>query len=172
MTDKIFWFTLNINPEPWAVGPIGYNAKVKKPYMGQNQQLNAYKQAVKEEMKRKYPDFIPLDGYLKLNFYFWRQLATYENKATSRKTTKHIVDTTNMQKALEDSLQGIVYANDNKIREVHSVTVEQSMTVDPKIVISIQYWESFDFNIIPQDIWAAINNVEELEMTTDLYERW
>jgi hypothetical protein len=47
----VAWYVVHVNPEPWAVGPLDLGRRGGKVYatMGQNQQLAAYQEAVREE---------------------------------------------------------------------------------------------------------------------------
>ena len=171
MLDSTFWFILPINPEPWSVGPVAYNGKTKKPFMGRNQQLDAYKQAVREQIEIKYPTVKPLEGPIELGLWFWRQRAEYQNKLNNRKTTKNKVDTTNMQKATEDALQGVLYPNDKEVRKVYSETVSQGADIEPRIIIMLKSYTGLDMTVIPEDVWAVYNQLDTLDfINTD--QRW
>lgn len=134
------WFAMAINPEPWAVGPVSVGRKNGGifPIVGQNAQLAAFQEAIREEMEEH--TSITLTERVKLTFYFWRVLDSYQTKRGPRHR-KHTADTTNMQKALEDALQGILYDNDRTNRDIRSVTVEQGPDVKPKILIHVEYVE-------------------------------
>lgn len=159
---EVRWFVLNVNPERWAIGPVGLG-KSRTPYVGRNQELAAYQEAVKEAITAEYPDIEPLEGEIDLRFYLWRQVGKYESLATGRKITKNEVDTTNMQKALEDALQGILYANDKKVRSIKTEVVAQGVDQEGKIVICIQPWYAFDVEEIPDSVWAEIDGQDKLE---------
>src|SRR6478609_2923648 len=104
-------YALSINPQQWAVGPLSVGKKNGKafPIMGRNQELHAYQESIRELLGKFSPvKFEP--GFIQLKFWFWRRLDTYEG--SSRKVTGNAVDATNMQKALEDALQGVLFDND------------------------------------------------------------
>lgn len=127
------WLPLQVNAEPWRIGPLSTirNGGKLIPFVGKDSQLEAYKEAVREAA----------DGWLTVNgltrkaildhkcnkvtFYIWRQLGQYLTNS-GRNHTKHIADATNMQKATEDALQGILFANDRQNRDVRTVIMEQS----------------------------------------------
>jgi len=125
------WFYLPINPEPWAIGPVSVGKRGGKyfPIVGRNQQLHGYKEAVKDELELQGAQMLP-EGAYELGFYFWRGLET--NTSGSRMNT---ADATNLQKATEDALHGVLFDNDRDVREVRSVFVEQAPGVEGGIGI-------------------------------------
>lgn len=131
------WFHVGVNPEPWAVGPIGYNRRGGKmgAYMGRNQQLDAYENAVKEAVQAQYNGPM-LTGKLSVEFFFWRHRAEYTTPQ-ARTHRKHDADATNMLKATEDALQGVLYANDKDNAEVRARIMAQGPDVEGQIVIHI-----------------------------------
>lgn len=128
------WFYLDVNPEPWAVGPAGvarHNGKLSA-YIGRNQQLAAYQDAVREAIGQQEL----ISGKITLRFFFWRNRANYTTqKAQSHR--KHEADVTNMQKATEDALQGVLFANDRDVDNIHSVLVDQGPNVPGRIIIGV-----------------------------------
>lgn len=134
--DSYVWYILEVNPEPWAIGPVGYarrNGKMSA-YVGRNAQLDAYKESIKEAIE----EFDPLmvEGKIALRFFFWRHQAAYET-AQARTHRKHEADVTNLQKATEDALQGVLYKNDKDVVDVHSTMVDQSPTAPGRVVVGI-----------------------------------
>lgn len=137
------WFVLDLNPEPWAIGPVGYarrNGKMSA-YVGRNAQLDAYKEAVAEELKEALAgsnagDYF-IEGKVELRLYFWRNRAEYKTPQ-ARTHRKHDADATNMQKATEDALQGILFKNDKDVNDVRTVVVEQGPDVKGRIVIGVR----------------------------------
>ena len=133
------WFYLNINPEPWAIGPVGSARRGGKltSYVGRNAQVYAYEQAVKEAVIEQLPaEFKMFEGNFALAFYFWRERAEYVTPQ-ARTHRKHEADVTNLQKATEDALQGVLFKNDKDTSSVHAVLVEQGPDVQGKILIGI-----------------------------------
>ena len=137
------WFLLDVNPEPWAIGPVGYSRRGGKmsAYVGRNQQLDAYKEAVRESLTAYFVDhpedeFVKLDGKVMLVFYFWRNRAEYETPQ-ARRHRKHEADVTNLQKATEDALQGILFENDRDVALVQAEIREQGPDVIPCIIVGI-----------------------------------
>lgn len=156
------WYIIeDVNPQPWAVGPLGVSKRAGKyiPFMGPNKQLVAFQNAVREELA----DFALPDyrGELQLDFFLWRRIEEYGNV---RRIFSHRADATNIQKALEDALQGVLFVNDSQVRSVRTVVVEQSQMTRPRIVMRVAPFEAFDPDLIPQHIWNAIDKTPELSM--------
>lgn len=130
------WFILEVNPEPWAVGDLSIGRKNGKmfPMMGRNQQLFAYKEAVKEEIGK--PELF-IEGKIELQFYFWRRRDEYTTPQ-QRGHRKHEADGTNMAKATEDALQGLLFKNDKDVNSMNWYIVEQGPDVTPRVVIGIR----------------------------------
>lgn len=138
-------YTLWLNPEPWAVGTISAGRKNGKIFsrMSPDPNLVAYQKAVKEELVDA--EKLPSD-YTKLTFFFWRQQAVYLD-AADRRRHRNQADATNMQKGLEDALQGVLFDNDRDIQDIRSVIVDQGPNVNPCIVIQAErftdeHWHS------------------------------
>jgi len=152
-----FWFHLPLNPEPWRVGPVGYarrNGKMSA-YVGRDQQLDAFKSAVAEEVRDQWGDRPPLEGKLRLEIFFCRHRAKYRTPS-ERSHRKHDADATNMLKATEDALQGILFENDKDNVDVRAVILEQGESVHPQIVIHVAPVEYGDvqsvIDLMPVDV--------------------
>lgn len=133
------YFVLRLNPEPWAVGSVTggrQNGKIIG-RVSPNPNLVAFQSAVKEELEGEEP--LP-DGEYKLTFYFWRELVAYLD-AADHKRHRNQADATNMQKGLEDALQGVLFDNDRHVRDIRSVIAVQNRNVDPCIVIKAELFK-------------------------------
>lgn len=132
------WMHLPINPEPWAVGPLGAARRGGKlsAYMGQNVQLHAYQEAVREELRYQWGELPMLTPPLAISVYFWRNRAEYTTD-NQRQHRKHEADATNMLKAFEDAMQGIIFANDRDNVVVRAQTIDQGPEVVGQIVVSV-----------------------------------
>lgn len=142
------YFILHINPEPWAIGEVSrtkHGARISP-----NPNLAAFQNAVREELSEA--KMLP-DDFRKLTFYFWRQQARYID-TKDRIRQRNQADATNMQKALEDALQGVLFKNDREVRDVRSVIVDQGPHVkEPGIIIRAdRVYESDYANSITQEI--------------------
>jgi Holliday junction resolvase RusA-like endonuclease len=135
MTDW-HWFALELNPEPWAIGDLSVGRKNGKyyPYVGRNQQLHNYKLAIKEELGDPGLFFL---GKVELQFFFWRRRDEYVTPQ-ARTHRKHEADGTNLAKATEDALQGILFKNDKDVNHMEWTIVEQGPDVNPAVVIGIR----------------------------------
>lgn len=131
------WYVLSLNPVPWTVGELGFSGSKggkKHVYMAPNKDLKLYKEAIQEEMERF--DTFPLATELDVVFVFNRALdAVFRGNARSR---AHQADATNMQKATEDALQGILFTNDSQNRVVMSIIREQNFEASPCVAIGIK----------------------------------
>lgn len=119
------WYTLKVNPEPWAIGTVAHNR------ISPNPGLVAYQSAVREELEGE--PLLP-ESMRTLTFYFFRRIDQYLDTADHVRT-RNSADATNMQKALEDALQGILFKNDREIRDIRSVIVQQGQHVDSGFTI-------------------------------------
>lgn len=104
------------------------------PYMGRNQQLHNFKMGVKEELGTDNAFYV---GKVELCVFFWRQRAEYITPQ-ARSHRKHEADGTNMMKATEDALQGVLFKNDKDTNECHWTIVEQGPDVEGKILLGIR----------------------------------
>ena len=132
-------YALPLNPEPWAVGPafVVRTGGAPKARIGPDHTLQTYQNAVKDELRLQGVTEI-LPGDYSLHFSFSRQLAKY-GTASGRTSTRNAADATNMQKATEDALQGVLIHNDRDVVRVGSVIIDQGPSVTPFVVIEILY---------------------------------
>lgn len=147
------FFIDGINPEPWTAsqGSIGRNRGKLGVQFYKSAGLEAYQQAVKEELLQNYTPDERLHGDgepIDLEFYFWRNLAATD--LIERKGRRNQADATNMQKALEDALQGVLFPNDRAVRSIRSVIVEQGADVEPAILIVLASWPAADVRLAQQ----------------------
>jgi Holliday junction resolvase RusA-like endonuclease len=127
----VHYYVLHINPEPWAIGNINYKS------ISPNLTLKAFQEAVRDEMEGV--EQLPAGEY-RLRFYFWRQMARYIDMNDKMKS-RHQADATNMQKALEDALQGVLIDNDRNVRHIGSLIMAQGTHVEPRIVIAAEMFQ-------------------------------
>lgn len=174
---KPIWLYVPVNPEPWAIGPVGYSRRGGKmsAYVGRNQQLDAFKEAVAESVREQWGGLPPLEGKMYLYFWFYRQRADYKTPA-ARTHRKHEADATNMQKATEDALQGILFGNDRDNIKVGSIVMEQAPDTVGGIVIRLTPVDPVRLradaeNFLPPQIRAAriahIGSLKEPDETVD-----
>jgi Holliday junction resolvase RusA-like endonuclease len=120
----LYWVT-GINPEPWAIG-TPYRRGSKGLGISPNGKLKAYQAGLTEEFYVQNPHAVVHQGDLQVTFYFWRSSAHGQP-----------ADATNLMKATEDALQGILYDNDRSNRDVRSIIMEQSPPTSPHIMIEV-----------------------------------
>lgn len=167
-TDTMRWFTLPLNPEPWKVGPLDLGRKNGHifPKIGPDAGLVAFQEAVRETIGEQ----PMLTGHIVLRFFFWRQQATYQMENGKRKM-RHVADATNLQKALEDALQGVLFPNDREVDDVHSVIVEQGPKVTPLIIIGV---DSHDHEMsdgifeLPPIVYSLLAKMDETQMQLEV----
>jgi hypothetical protein len=70
----------------------------------------------------------------KFTFYFFRRIDKYVDMGDHIRS-RNAVDATNLQKGLEDALQGILFENDREVVDIRSVIVQQGHDVNPPFVI-------------------------------------
>jgi len=139
MPHKIHRYFLPVNPEPWAVGKVGVGRRNGKtfPTVGPNAKLVSFQQEVKEWFEDQ--DVTMIEEDLHLEFFFWRKIDKY--RGVKRTVTTNEADATNMQKATEDALQGILYPNDRAVRKITSEIVAQGPDVEGAIAIRAQVYD-------------------------------
>jgi Holliday junction resolvase RusA-like endonuclease len=116
-----------INPVPWMSpqGSVGRKNGKMFVHMHSPTELKNYQAAVREALEGA----PPVEGdNISLTFYFWRNARTKHD---------HQADATNLQKATEDALQGVLFANDRDVQHVQSWIVAQGADVEPQILVSI-----------------------------------
>ena len=137
MNEEIWFDIAGINPEPWTSPEVSVGRKDGKmfPTVYKSPGLAAYQNAIREDLDYWHPNFPPIVGEVTLNFYFWRQLHDYAGDRG--KVRKHQADATNLQKALEDALQGILFANDRDVQTIKSQIMSQDSYTEPLILIQL-----------------------------------
>jgi Holliday junction resolvase RusA-like endonuclease len=138
------WYAIEgINPEPWEASQAAIARNNGKPFIQfyKPKQLVAYQEAIKEGFPSQNPDAVmyPPDAELDVRFYFWRELAPIEVLVGKKRRT-NVADGTNLQKALEDALQGLLFKNDRHNKRVWSEVVQQGQEITPFILIRIDWY--------------------------------
>jgi Holliday junction resolvase RusA-like endonuclease len=169
--------TGNINPEPWAIGPIGWSTwgGKKHPTVAPDPGLKTYQDAIKIFFAQNYPQCIPVEYDVKLTLFFWRKLDKNDLTSTGRVSTKHISDATNLGKGLEDALQKILYKNDRQVKRISSEIVEQGLDTKPGIVIKLEPYRGYSGEI-PDNVMAEFlrrrDEAENMDLSDDLRMDW
>jgi Endodeoxyribonuclease RusA len=172
MAEGVEWFQFHVNPEPWAVGPIVIGRRNGRPTgnMGRNVQLDAYKQAIREEFDQRYaPMVAQYPPYYSLDFFFYRRQDAYLTQA-ERRHRKHEADATNLSKSTEDALQGYLYENDRDVKRVCSWVVEQGPDVEhPGVVVRFRYGIPKDeiLTLVPVPILDELRSYRHLQVVPE-----
>lgn len=130
-------WALPINPFPWAVGKAtAIPNRGRKPFVkiAPDKALRAYQDAVQAELLEM--GVTPEPGLYSIRFTFSRQLEQY--MTVRGKQTGNAADSTNMQKATEDALQGVAIENDRQtISIVSHLASESKVSTIPYVVIEV-----------------------------------
>lgn len=151
------WFVIPVNPYPWKVPPftparVGKKLIVKA---GRDEGLHSYKQAVKEVLLSQ--PYEKIEGSVELDFWFYRNIPEYTSHQ-GRRARKHEADTTNLQKATEDALQGILFDNDKDVIKISSMRVEQSPNAKSLVVLCVRPFVD-RLPIFPEDVQYNMSNI-------------
>lgn len=142
MADHEWHWLHGINPEPWTSPDVSVGRRAgghAYPIVYKSEALRSYQEGIKSLLEGK-PTLIFDPGTpITLEFYFWRQLPDYTTDR-ERRARKHEADATNMQKALEDALQGVLFENDRDVKRIYSEIMEQGHDTEPRIGIRIGLW--------------------------------
>lgn len=135
---KVVSYAVNINPEPWAIGALGMRKRGNKsyPHIGPNGVLVTYQNAIRAELERQGATMRE-PGY-SLRIWLARQIVTYLGES-GRRVTRNKADGTNIFKATEDAMQGIVINNDVNCKQGHWLMMAQDKDVVPLVVIELAY---------------------------------
>jgi Holliday junction resolvase RusA-like endonuclease len=169
---KEYWYTARVNPVPWAVGPAGVAKTPKgfRAYIGREQEVYTYQQAIKAELGLQNP--VMLEGDLAMTCYFWRNLATYTGPS-GKQAKANVADTTNMFKATEDACQKVLFKNDRSNVVTRGFTVAQGPEVQPFVVIHLEQLQPKQVEDVlqnlPEEIYAQIygRSGEQLLLAVD-----
>jgi len=160
-------YALPLNPEPWKVGHayVVRSSGQPKARIAPDATLQTYQNAVRDELTLQGVELLP--GDYSLYFSFSRQLASYTS-AEGRTSTRNASDATNMQKATEDALQGVLIGNDRDVVRVGSVIVDQGPAVSPFVIIQIKFGlteeDSSKMDDVPPELMdEAINRMIAIE---------
>lgn len=129
-------YAIPINPEPWAVGNAYVRRAGGKSFaaVAPDKTLKSYKEALAAELIER--GATVMEGPYELRFWFWRENITYIDEG-GKKRTRNSPDATNMQKATEDALQGVLIENDRDVLSISSTIVERGQGVDPMVVVQV-----------------------------------
>lgn len=146
------WYILDLQPEPWTAPSVSVGKKGGRafPRVYQSAATKSYKEAVQEELAAQAP--VIVDGLIALRFILYRALPVYVSDEGNR-VRKHKPDVTNLQKLLEDACQGVLYANDKNVRDIHTTLMEMENDTKPKVIIGIAPWVAPELEIDLKAVW-------------------
>lgn len=151
--DGFLFFDLDINPEPWRVGPVSMGRKRggggMYPIVGRDQQLHSYKMAVKEQLDR-YNTFM-LPGLYRARYMFWRKRDAYTTPLQMQHR-KHEADLTNLVKATEDACQEVLFGNDRDCVANECYMFDQGAEVNPRVIVGIT---PVGVRVAPRDVMSG-----------------
>jgi len=148
------WLVIpDVNPQPWAIGTIstGRSGGKIRGRMSPNAQLVTYQEAINEHCAGLELPFFMTD--IELQFLFARAV---EGKAKP-------ADVTNLQKATEDALQGILFANDRQVVKVQSEIYEQGPGVRPFAAVHIRAWSAYTSRPLPLEVSHTLSKARAIE---------
>lgn len=156
-----------INPEPWVSPEATVGRKGGKAFVQfySSDGLKAYQEAVKEEIAQQNGHLMKYEGPLVVEFFFWRN--TDNGEVDDRKMVRNEADATNMQKACEDALQGVLYDNDKRNRIVSSYIVDVGPTVQPHIAIRIEPFDPANWEVPEIPVSAVTASVKAWAVDED-----
>lgn len=170
LSDNVVAYCIPVNPEPWALGEISVvrNKSTGKliPKVGPNANLVTYQEAIRAELESAGAQ-MRLPKYA-LRFSFCRVNASYTS-ASGRTLHRNAPDATNMQKATEDALQGVVIGNDRDVVSVQSVMLpvaldEKQGWVLIEILYGLEHYQStvFPSGLTPAGLGAVTRMMDRL----------
>jgi Holliday junction resolvase RusA-like endonuclease len=151
-----------LNPIPWQASNGRIGRRGGKPYVQfyKPENLTNYQEALAEVIgqAQPFPPF-PKGTPLDVTFLFWREREQYHGQS-GKLVTASRADTTNMVKATEDALHGIMWADDVDNLAVHGYTVAQGKDVTPRIAVIVTD-EPLDGRMESWTVWSdsIINNI-------------
>lgn len=153
-------YALPINPEPWVVGNayVGRGGGKAFARIAPDKTLKLYQEAVRAELEAQGAEVMP--GKYVLELFFYRHNAQYTD-AAGRRRTRNTPDVTNMQKATEDALQGVLIDNDRNVISVYSSLLAAGPEVEPAVVISLAYGIEREHSPAPRFVQDAIAKMEQ-----------
>ncbi len=131
---KQYTIFIPLNPQAWNTPPyfIGRRGGKQIVMSGRDEENHAFKEAIKEELIKAKAEMI--EPPYEIELYIWRKIE-HGRKA---------VDLTNMQKLIEDSLQGTVIDNDRNVVKFSTTVVEQTPDSPQFFIVTIK---RVDYNI-------------------------
>ena len=159
----VYWI-YDVCPQPWEVIAQSYKAggRYCKARLRSPDQFVEFKDDLAASFDSMYPDVIPekKGTLLSVSFAFWRNTTD----------GAELADSTNMQKATEDVMQGRLYDNDRENRFVSSEIIEQSKDCRNLIRIEVSPYVPTIYEIPPKPKLEArrVVHLSDVEFDFDL----
>lgn len=160
---RTFWYVLDLNPEPWRVGPVtAYRSKESHKVagkVGRDQQLFAFESAVTAELVRQGARKLDAGQKFQLTLFLWRNMSEYKT-SQSRVARNQEADGTNMLKAIEDACQKVLFDNDKDNVHGEFFIMDQGPKVTGRIVIRLQELAATHYDdlkeIFPEEVYGKL----------------
>lgn len=126
-------FFADVNPVGWKSPTLGTKRIGSRvvPTSSPNSEMVTYQNALREQLQPQW-SLPPIDGPVRLDWYFSRQLTAYTS-ASGRTVRKHRIDLTNMVKSSEDAIQPWLITNDVNVVSSWAEIVSQSADTEPSV---------------------------------------
>ena len=163
---KVIAYAFPINPQPWAMGTVTPYKRVAP-----NKTLVAYQSAIRDSLADA--GAVILDGPYSIRFTFARTRERFINPA-GKHGVQNQADATNMQKATEDAMQGVLIGNDRDVFHVESDNLPQGIDEFAYVVIELKYeceWEDRHFPHGPTVEFMAAESAMLVKHERDQEER-
>jgi len=159
--NDVYWIH-DITPQPWEVQAQSYKAGGRwcKARLISPDQLREYRDELSRTFVQQYPLTLPARGLLKVEFKFWRNTAD----------GAELADATNLLKATEDALEGILYDNDRNNRLVSSEIIQQDDQAPNAIMVTVSEYEVSAIEIPPRIIMNKERRRVEADIDVDAFE--
>lgn len=157
-------FCIFTNPEPWRVPPMspGRNKKTGKLIVqsGRDELVASYQEEIREAVLAQ--GAYMMDPGYKIDLYFYRIQETV-NTGSGRKNKRSRADATNMQKAIEDALQGTVIHNDVDTVSIASHVIPAGTMGDEPFVF-VRVIGEYEFDLSDHiSHWFSFEALESLK---------
>jgi Holliday junction resolvase RusA-like endonuclease len=165
---RSYWYVIDgINPVPWTAPSVSVGRKNGKPYpqVYSSSELKNYKEALAEAIRDRYPDAEVIEDEIALRFLFWRRLDSMEG---NKRRKGHVADATNLQKAAEDALQGVLFKNDVQVIHAESWVMAQHDAVEPCVVIELVWHPARPE--VPTEVQAQIDSHPVLDLEANAHD--
>lgn len=171
-------YAFEVNPQPWAVGTFSAvrnkqtGKMITKP--SPDMTLVTYQNSIREMLEMQ--GAVMREGKYALRFTFSRQLDKYVKTTGKGTATRNQADGTNMMKATEDALQGVIIGNDRDVVTATWVmSGPQLDTTDPWVIVELVYglddnpgYGVFPPNITHKGTDAQLDMIDRLKNTENL----